>query len=226
MLSLKAKIRDLKENLEQIRKEGWIPSVFYGAGKESTPITVLKSEFEKIWGKAGESSLVKISLPAQADIPREEVDVLIHEVQMDPVRDEPIHIDFLAIDVKKKIKVDVPLEFTGVSEAVRSGFGILVKVLHETEIEALPTDLPHKLVVDISQLATLNSQIFVSDIKLPNGVTMITKGTEIVASITEQKEEKEETPLVDLSAIEVEKKGKKEEEGAIPTETTEIPEKK
>ncbi|MBU0612030.1 50S ribosomal protein L25 [Patescibacteria group bacterium] len=209
MLSLIAKKRDIKEGLDKIRKEGEIPAVFYGAGKESTSISVSKIDFKKIWETAGESSAIKISTE------NGDVDVLIHEVQLDPVKNDPIHVDFLAIDMKKKIRVSVELVFEGISEVVKSGLGTLVKVLYEVEIEALPADLPHNLVVDISKLATLDSQILVSDIKLPPGVAMITKETEVVASIAEQKEEKEEiAEPVDLSAIEVEKKGKKEEEGA------------
>src|SRR3989344_4924058 len=142
------------------------------------------------------------------------IDALIHEVQVDPVTSEPIHVDFLAIDMKKKITVNVPLEFTGISNAVKNGIGNLVKVLHEIEIEALPADLPHNLVVDVTSLDTLEDVITVSDIKLPAGVSAITKGEDVVASIVAQVEEKEEVvEPVDLSAIEVEKKGKKEEEG-------------
>ncbi|MFZ2072256.1 MAG: 50S ribosomal protein L25 [Minisyncoccia bacterium] len=208
MLTLNAKNRDINKNLEEIRKGGELPAVFYGAGKDSTPISVSKSDFKKIWEKAGESSTVKISTE------NGDVDVLIHEVQVDPVTSEPVHVDFLVIDMKKKITVNVSVVFEGISEAVKSGLGTLVKVLHEVEIEALPADLPHNLVADISKLATLDSQILVSDLKLPQGVAMITKGTEVVASIAEQKEEKEEVAApIDLSAIEVEKKGKKEEEG-------------
>lgn len=206
MFNLKAKIRDGKEDLVGLRKAGEIPAVLYGMGIANTSISVSTTEFKKILHKAGESSTIKITLPKGG------ADVLIHEVQRDPVSDEPIHIDFLAIDVNKAIKVKIPLEFTGVSEAVKSGVGILVKVLHEVEIEALPKDLPHNLTVDISKLTDLESQILVSDIELPAGVVMITKEGEVVAAIAEQKEEKEESVPVDLSAIEVEKKGKKEEE--------------
>jgi large subunit ribosomal protein L25 len=160
------------------------------------------------------------------------VDVLIHEVQVDPVTDEPIHVDFLAIDMKKKIRVKVPLVFEGISNAVKNGIGNLVKVLYEFEIEALPADLPHNLAVDISKLETLKDQIFVSDVKLPAGVVVINNPTEVVASIVEQVEEKEEVVApVDLSAIEVEKKGKVAEEGEGATENAapakeEKPEKK
>jgi len=220
MLNLKAKIRDVDENLEEMRKIGELPAVFYGSNKKTTSISISKIDFKKVWEKAGESSTIKISTKDG------DVDVLIHEVQADPVTGEPIHVDFLAIDMNKKIKIEVPFEFTGISEAVKSGLGILVKVLHEVEIEALPKDLPHNLIVDISKLETLDSQILVSDIVLPTGVTMITKGNEVVASIAEQKEEKEEIVVpVDLSAIEVEKKGKKEEEGVVP-EAESVEEKK
>lgn len=185
-----------------------MPAVFYGAGQKSTPVSVSTVEFKKIWRDAGESSAIKVQAPGG------DVDVLIHEVQTDPVTDEPIHADFLAIDMNKKIKVKVELAFEGVSNAVKSGLGNLVKVLHEIEIEALPKDLPHNLVVDISKLETLQDTVTVADIKLPAGVVAITPEADVVASVVEQVEEKEEEVVpVDLSAIEVEKKGKKEEEG-------------
>jgi len=217
---IKAVKRDVKENIDTLRKEGKIPAVFYGAGRESTPITVPVVEFKKIWREAGESSMVQVAVGT------DKVDVLIHEVQVDPIKSEPIHVDFLAIDMTKKITVEVELVFEGVSEAVKSGIGNLIKVLHEIEIEALPKDLPHNLVVDISKLATLEDVILVSDIKLPPGVVAVTSGTDVVASIVEQVEEKEEEVApVDLSAIEVEKKGKKEEEGEGAPEASEAPEK-
>ncbi|MEI6580587.1 MAG: 50S ribosomal protein L25 [bacterium] len=209
MLSLTAKTRDLNLDLKNLRKSGELPAVFYGMGNKSTPISISIVEFKKAWEKAGESSTVKITGPKIS------VDTLIHDVQVDPVTNEPIHVDFLVIDMDKKIKVKIPLEFSGISDAVKSGLGTLVKVLYEVEIEALPKDLPHNFIVDISSLVSLDSLILVSDIKIPTGVTMITKGSEVVASIAEQKEEKEEVvEPVDLSKIEVEKKGKKEEEGA------------
>ncbi|MBI3888655.1 50S ribosomal protein L25 [Candidatus Nomurabacteria bacterium] len=214
MFAIKAKKRETSEKLDVLRKKGEIPAVFYGAGKTTTSITIGTVEFKKVWRDAGESSAVKVTM-ADGTI----IDALIHVVQVDPVTDEPIHVDFLAIDMKKKIKVNVPLTFEGIAGAVKSGIGNLVKVLHEVEVEALPTDLPHGLVVDVSKLETLQDQVFVSDIKLPAGVVIINNPTDVVASIVAQVEEKEEVAApVDLSAIEVEKKGKKEEEGALGAE--------
>ena len=161
MFTIKAKKRSGETKLDLLRKGGEIPAVFYGAGKETTPISISIVEFKKVWREAGESSAIKVTVGA------DNVDVLIHEVQVNPITDEPIHVDFLAIDMKKKIRVEVPLVFEGISGAVKSGIGNLVKVLHEVEVEALPADLPHELVVDISALEGLENQIFVSDIKLP-----------------------------------------------------------
>jgi large subunit ribosomal protein L25 len=218
MFAIKAKKRDEGVKVDALRKSGEIPAVFYGAGKDTTSISIGTVEFKKIWREAGESSTVKVEM---AD---KNIDVLIHEVQVDPVSEEPIHVDFLAVDMKKKLRVNVPLVFEGISNAVKSGLGNLVKVLYEVEVEALPADLPHDLIVDISKLETLKDQVFVSDIKLPAGVVVITNSSEVAASIVEQVEEKEEVVVpVDLSAIEVEKKGKKEEEGGEEGETAPAP---
>ena len=218
MFVIKASKRDLDIKLDVLRKSGKIPAVFYGAGKDATSISISNIEFKKVWREAGESSAVKIGMDSG------DINVLIHEVQVDPVTDEPIHVDFLAIDMKKKINVKVPLEFEGVSNAVKSGIGNLVKALFEIEVEALPADLPHNLIVDISKLETLQDNITVFDIKLPSGVVAITAGEEVVASIILQVEEKEEIIVpVDLSAIEVEKKGKKEEEGGVEAEADVAP---
>lgn len=205
MFAIKATKRDEGIKLNALRKGGEIPAVFYGAGKDTTSISVPMVEFKKVWREAGESSAIVVEMLDK------NIDVLIHEVQVDPVNGEPLHVDFLAIDMKKKIRVNVPLKFEGISEAVKSGIGNLVKVMYEFEVEALPSDLPHSLVVDISKLKTLDDQIFVSDVRLPSGVIAINEPTEVVASIVEQVEEKEEVAApVDLSAIEVEKKGKKD----------------
>ncbi|HTE49183.1 MAG TPA: 50S ribosomal protein L25 [Candidatus Paceibacterota bacterium] len=212
MFVIKAQMRDVSTPIGVLRKAGKIPAVFYGAGKKNTSVTLSNIEFKKIWREAGESSAIKISTGSS------DVDALIHEVQVDPVTDEPIHVDFLVIDMKKKIRVAVPLSFEGISNAVKDGIGNLVKVLHEIDVVALPGDLPHNLRVDISKLETLQSNILVSDIMLPSGVVAVTNGSDVVASIVAQVEEKEEVaPPVDLTAIEVEKKGKKEVEGeAVP----------
>ncbi len=205
MQTLTATKRSKTDKLATIRSNGMVPAVVYGARVENTSISVPSTDFVKVLKAAGESSTVELTLAGK------KIDVLIHDVQVDPVKGFPIHVDFLAIDMNKPVEVSIALEFTGVAPAEKSGLGSLVKVLHAVDVVALPKDLPHTIVVDISSLETLEHQIHVKDIKTPQGVTMVTDGEEVVALVVAAKEEKEETP-VDLGAIEVQAKGKKEED--------------
>jgi len=185
-----------------------IPAVFYGPKAESTPIWVNEIELLKVWKEAGESTVVTLSYEGV------EHDTLIHEIDREPVKGKIRHVDFYVLEKGKKVEIAVPLEFVGVSEAVKTLGGSLVKVLYEVEIEAMPKDLPHNLEVDISSLVDFDSQIHAGDIKLPSGVTLKTDTDEVIALVAEAKEEEVEAPTeIDMSAIEVtDKKGKKDDE--------------
>jgi large subunit ribosomal protein L25 len=204
MFTIDAKTREAGKGT---REEGVIPAVFYGGKLPSTPISINLKEFKKIWKEAGESSAIKLVVDG------EKIDALIHDVQLDPVAGSAVHVDFLVIDINKPIQVALPIEFTGEAQAVKSGVGVLVKVMLEIEVEALPRNLPHALEVDISNLENVNDQITVNDIKFPEGVKPMAGEEEVVVLIGALEEEKEEEAAqIDLSSIEVEKKGKKEEE--------------
>ncbi|HAQ02796.1 TPA: 50S ribosomal protein L25 [Candidatus Nomurabacteria bacterium] len=222
MNTLTATKRSKADKLRTIRFNGMVPAVVYGAQVENQLVSVLSTDFIKVLKVAGETSTIVLNIvdATEKDLPDAKagkvtkVDVLIHEVQVDPVKGFPIHVDFLAVDMNKAVEVKVPLRFVGHAKAEKDGLGTLVKVLHEIEIEALPKDLPHDIEVDVSFISTLEDFIHAKDIKLPKGVILITEASEVVALVAAAKEEKEEEVVVDLSAIEVEKKGKKEEESA------------
>jgi len=219
MLKLKVEKRDLSENLDLLRGSGKMPAVFYGPKNPSTSIKLVEADFKRAWIKAGESTI--ISLEGEGI----DADVLIHAVDLDPVTDVPIHADFYAIDKDKELTIDIALEFIGVAPAVKDFGAVLVKVLHEVEIEALSKDLPHNLEVDVSTLTTLDSVLTASDIKLPPGVSLKTKADEVIASVYLPEEEVVEVAPVDLSTIEVQKKGKEVEEG-VEEESGKVEEKK
>jgi large subunit ribosomal protein L25 len=219
MITLAVERRDLKVSPENLRKAGKIPAVFYGPKEKSTPIVVSATDFIKAFKKAGESTVVVLKEGG------DEHETLIHDVDVHPLTGAPRHVDFYVIEKGKKVKVDVPIVFEGVSPAVKDLSGILVKVLREVEVEASPKDLPHELKVDISALVELTSVITVKDIKVPAGVTLIPKPDEIVASVAVAKEEVEEVKPIDMAAIEVEKKGKEAKEGEAPAEGAEAPKK-
>ncbi len=215
MFSITAQAREKGKNNENLRKTGMIPAVFYGAGKETTSIAIALKDFEKVWKNAGESSTVTLETPAG------KMETLIHDVQVDPVRGFPIHADFLVIDMNKEIEVNVPIEFEGEALAVKNNVGTLTKVLHEVHIKALPKDLPHSFIIDVTPLATLEDKIVAGDIKLPAGVTLLTPEDEAIALVQAVKEEVEEAPPVDLSTIEVSVERGKKDDGEAAAEGSE-----
>lgn len=211
MLSLHTEKRAVfGKQVRFVRAKGLLPIVAYGRKGTLGSYSVVLNDFKKVFKSAGESTVISLVTPEG------ESDSLIHDVSFHPVTGEPTHADFYVIEKGQKVQVKVPLEFTGTSMAVKSLSGVLVKVLQQVEVESEPRSLPHSLVADLSKLATFDDQIIASDIILPAGVTLIENPDEVIALVQAPKEEKEEEAApVDLTKIEVEKKGKKEEE-AIP----------
>ncbi len=187
MLTLQIKAREKGSSPETVRGEGSIPAVFYGPKENSTPIVVNGRELEQIWKQAGQTSVVTLEGVGDGK------DTLIHDVQVHPVTGRLLHADFYVLEKGKKVEISVPLEFVGHAPAEKAGH-IVVKALHEVEIEVLPAELPHTLSVDLSSLENVGDHITASQIALPGSATLITGPDEIVASITAFKEEKiEET---------------------------------
>ena len=217
MLTLQAEKRDIKINPEEIRKTGKIPAVFYGKKEASTPISIPKIDFLKVWEEAGESSVVTLNTSEG------EKESFIHDVDLDPVTGNPRHADFYVFEKGHKVEVALPVEFTGISPAVKDLGGTLVKVLHEIKVEAMPKDLPHNLTIDIGSLTQFGDQILAKDIQLSSGLELKENPEEVVVTVAAPREEKEEEAApIDLSAIEVEKKGKEvEASGEASTETEE-----
>ena len=210
MLTLKAEKRENTDKLEQIRQAGKLPAVFYGKKEATTSISIAKKDFLKVWKEAGESSVITL------ETPEGNKESLIHDVDFDPVSGSPRHADFYVFEKGHKVEVELPIEFVGIAPAVKDLGGILVKVLHVFKVKAMPKDLPHNVEIDISKLVTFDDQILAKDIKLPAGVELEENPEEVVALVSAPREEKEEEVApIDLSQIEVEKKGKEEEEGEV-----------
>ncbi len=206
-MELTVEKRDIKTNTNTLRREGMLPAVVYGRSQESTPISVDRKVFEKLFREAGESTVITLKGLGGAK------EVLIHDVAVHAVSGMALHVDFYAIQKGQTVTVSIPLEFEGVSPAVKDLGGTLVKVMHELEIECEPKDLPQHIVVDISMLKTLDDKIEVKDLTLPASAKLTIDLEEAVALITVATEEPEETAPMDISAIgsSVER-GKKEAE--------------
>lgn len=192
---------------QALRKEGKIPGVIYSEGKEAEMVTLSVKEFEKVWKEAGESAIVTLT-----GLDKDRA-VIIQDVELEPLYDTPLHVDFYGVRTDRAVTVEVSLVFTGIAPAEKELGGTLLKVLREIEIEALPKHLPKEIVVDISSLKTFDDQILVKDIALPEGVRTTLEADEVVALVQEAREE-EVSEAVDISEVEVEKKGKTSEEEA------------
>ena len=199
-----------------LRGGGKLPGVVYGAHYTAMPIAFSMQTFAKVLDKAGEATIVSLTGLG------EPLPTLIHDVDLDPLTNQPRHVDFYAVTKGEKVRVPIPLVFVGESPAVEAGAN-LVKVLHEIEVEADPMDLPHDFTVDLSALVAINDQIHVRNLKLPAGVAFITDPSEVVVLTQEVALEKEEESApADITSVEVEEKGKEEKE----SEDTITPEEK
>lgn len=188
MLALEIQARDGKASPEALRESGSVPAVLYGPKEAPVSIAVAVRDIERLWKEAGETTIVTLKGVGG------DKDSLIRDVQIHPVTGKLLHIDFYVLEKGKKIEIAVPLEFVGEAPAEKLGH-IVVKALHEIEIEVAPAELPHELEVDISSLANVGDHITVADIKLPPSATLMTDAEEIVASVTEFVEEKAEEPV-------------------------------
>lgn len=188
MLTLAVKARATGGTPQEIRQSGSVPAVFYGPKEDSTPIEIDARVLEQIWKQAGQTSVV--TLQGVGD-PKE---TLIHDVQVHPVSGRMLHADFYVLEKGKKVKLEVPLEFVGHAPAEKAGH-IVVKALHQIEIEVVPAELPHALSIDLSRLQNVGDHITAAQIPLPPSAVLITRGDEIVASVTEFKEEKVQAPV-------------------------------
>lgn len=219
-LQIKANVRDIKTTTpKKLRKAGLTPAVLYGYKVENQALTVPTGEFEKLLRKAGESTIVELVTDDGKTH-----SVLIHDVQYHYLYSTIEHVDFYTVNMAEKLTATVALEFTGESNAVKALGGTLVKIMSEVEVECLPTDLPHNIVVDISTLSTFEDVITVKNLTIPAKVTIITDAEEVVAKVQPPRDmEKEmESQLGDISQVE----GAAEEKPAAEGDTEKVAETK
>lgn len=149
--------------VKTLRLEGFLPGNIYGKKTESLAVAVKTTDFLQVYKEAGETNLVNLVIKnGKID----ERAVLISNVQKDPVGGSPVHVDFRQVDLKEKVTAEVPVEIEGESPAEKQGLGTVVQYVNEIEVEALPTDLPDKFVVDIAKLEAVDQAVSVKDLRV------------------------------------------------------------
>jgi large subunit ribosomal protein L25 len=209
MISLTAKIRkQTGRRTNTLRNAGRIPAIVYGHKKDNALLDIDLKEFEEVYKKTGESSLIELSIDGE----KQKRLVLVHEMQKDPVSDNITHIDFFQAALDEETEVSVPLVFEGESLAVKDLGGTLVKNISEVEVKALPQNLPHEIKVSIEPLKTFEDHILIRDLVLPKDVKITAKSEEIVASVLEPSNIEEDLAkeikenVEDVQKVEKEKK--------------------
>jgi large subunit ribosomal protein L25 len=214
---LKADKREvLGSKVKSLRKLGIIPTTIFGKTIDSVSAQISAVEFNRVYKKAGETSLIWISIEGES----KERPTLVKTVTFDPVKGTLLHVDFHQVNLKEKVTANVPVEFIGESLLVKDGLAVLDTHLDELEVEALPTDIPEKIIFDISTLLEVGDHLNASVAVLPAGVTLLTDPEALIVALGEL--QKEEEPL-DTTVVEAEVEGATSEEekieGATPAES-------
>lgn len=186
----------LGKKVKKLRKEGNLPATVYGKDFKSQSVQVNLKEFQEVYKAAGETGIVELGLD------KETLPILIHNIHYHPITSQPLHADFYKVNLKEKVSASIPLVVVNEAPAVANKVGVLLNILSEVAVEALPTELPEKIEVDVAGLSEINSVVKVSDLKVSDKVTIKTDGNLEVVKIA---------PLVSKEA---EKLAKEEEAAA------------
>lgn len=195
---------------KQLRKKGIVPANIFGKKIKSLAIELESGVLLDTMRKAGETGLIHLKIKGDNSVHP----VLVSGYAQDPVTDSMLHVDFHEVDLKQKVTATVPLKTVGESEAVKSGM-VLVMMKNELEVEALPTDLPEAIEVDISALTEVGATIYVSDLKFDRSkVKVEIAAEEPIATIQEPAKEE----VVEAAPAEGEAESGGDQTGPEPAE--------
>ncbi len=196
-LRVKPRIRIGKSGAREVRKEGNIPAILYGQGEDPVPLVVRPDELKQaLSNNAGINTVLELEIDGSE--PPAKRFSMVKEIQKDPIKNRVIHLDFLAIDMKKSIRVKVPVNTRGRSEGERTG-GKLEKLMRAIDLECLPGDIPDSIEIDVTSL-DIGGFVDIAGLTLGEGVKPIRDGSEKVVQVIAQRstedvqaeEEKEE----------------------------------
>jgi large subunit ribosomal protein L25 len=188
---LAAEPRDvLGKKVATLRSAGRLPAVVFGHGVDSTSVSVDTHDFEQLRRRTGPNALVDLTVSGGNVQP-----VLIQGVQVHPVTRRPLHVDLFVVRMTEELTVDVPLVPTGTSRAVVDEGGTLLHSIESVRVKALPDHLPQSIEYSIESLTDFDASIHVSDLDIPEDVTLLTDPDEVVAKVQAPRVEIEEVPV-------------------------------
>jgi len=193
-----------------LRRDGKLPGVIYGRHVQAIPIMLDLKETSRILQGLPSSALVVVEVDGEKHF------ALVREKQRNPILSSLRHIDFQAISLTEKVRINVPLHLVGESPAVKNFGGILVSNIDRVEVECLPRELPNNIAVDVSSLMQIGSVLHVRDLILPKGVVIYADLDEVIvvvtAPIAEEVPEEAAAETIEPELVEKKKKEEVEEE--------------
>lgn len=194
----------LGKKVKKLRREGQLPANVYGKALPSIALQIANKDFKDVFAEVGETGLIDLMVDGTKH------PVLVKNLQMNYQSHTPLHVDFYEVNLNEKVKAMVPLVLVGEAKAVAENVGTLLQTLNEVEVEALPEALPENIEVNIENLAAVDDQIMVSELKTPEGVTILTDESQVVAKIAEI--------VIEVAPEPVAEEGAEGEEGAPAAE--------
>jgi len=200
------------KQVKALRRAGLVPANLYGRSVEPQALQVEARALGRVLARAGQSRLIKLNVEGKA----EPYMALARDIQREAIKGGLYHVDFFAVSMTERIKLEVQIVLMGDSPAVQRGEGVLVHALSNIQIECLPGDLIDAIRVDVSTLDKVNMQIAIKDLGVSERIKILADPDEMVVRVTPVKEEKVEEVVVPtteaVAEVEVIEKGKKEEE--------------
>jgi large subunit ribosomal protein L25 len=202
---LNAQERQMKGKMvKQLRRTGLVPAVVYGHRSEPLSLQIEARALQTVLQEAGTSRLITLNVEG-LEAPKM---VLVRELQRDALNHRMLHVDLYEVIMTERITAEVPVVLIGESALVKSGAGLLFEGLDSIEIECLPGDLPEEFEVDVTGLTEIDAALLVKDLKLPEGVEILTDLDEVVVKILPPEKEEVEEVVVAEAPAEVEVVGK------------------
>jgi large subunit ribosomal protein L25 len=216
-LTLDAREAQGKAN-KRLRREGLVPGVVYGKGEDSTNVQVDAKTFETLYRTAGRTSVVKFRIPGH----NRASSGFIKSVQRHPLTGRALHVDYLLVNLKVEMEVEIPLVFVGEAPAVEETGGTLLHNLSSIRVKALPGDIPHEIEVNVSVLTSLDVAIHVRDLNLNRElVQVLTDGDTLVSTVVPPRVEEEPETVVGEGELEGEEGAEEGGEGEASAEGAE-----
>ena len=178
---------------KKLRAVEKIPGIYYMRGSKNIPIAINRADLHGIWGT--ESGLLDIIFDGKTH-----KKAVIRDIQFDPVKGSPIHIDLMGIKMTEKIKMNVAVQLSGTPEGVKTQGGVLQHILREVEVECLPSDIPSSIDIDVTEL-NIGDNLHVSDLEVEN-VVIITDMASVIATVSAPRISEEPTEVEEVEEVE------------------------